>query len=418
VTSSTRLVIEEEVLRVLNARDPTVAAFDVPLTTDGTGTTTTLKQKALGAGSVQANRYDALRIQIAEAVGAGEAARVDDAGFDGIDTLTFSPALTTVPSGIDFYLYGEGLSPYQVQAAVNYGLRTTEHPALWLPSIIDDADFAANDVTQWAAVGTPFTRVFDTTAANVLLGERALHIVADGASEGAHSNVAEVHEREHLWVSVFLYVNAGSAIVQLYDETNAAVIRAVTIDEPGFTEIRFNDTAPDGCEQVRVRFLSVAASDDFYISPHVTVQPFTARPYTAPTWLAGRRKVAEVFAIPQGYVSEDADSYVALSRRWEARGQVQWIETPRDLNLLRIIARPDDRGPLAFLAYRPFAELATPTATTNCDLDYAAWRALARYFETKGDSEQRHWLRKARLRGEALSYNLQNKRIEERLTLV
>ncbi len=405
--STTRLVIEQDVVRVFAPDDEAVSRLDVPLTTTDTAANTAgVRDTALGRGTSNANQYDARDIKVVELVGSGpavgEITRVDDAGFDNIDLATVSPTFTAaLESGADYIMYPRGLAPEIPVNAINDVLRNTEGPHIWIPSIIDDADFGEADLTNWAAVGTPSTRAFVSTAGtdepNVYFGERALHIIADAASEGATSNSAEVHENETLRVWTVVRCNVGSCIVQLYNVTASAVIGdPVTVDEQALTTVYFTETVPDDCEQIAIRYLSVASADDFYVSPFVTVQPTGGRTYPAPSWLTTETQIIEAFYVPPGFTSEDADSYVTGSKPMISTRRPTVVQSVRDLTPLYIQLGSHIRsGPLALLVKRGFSELSSETTTTNADRDYVAKKAVANILKARGEGAWRMWASQA-----------------------
>ncbi len=404
--TTTRLVIEQDIIRVFAPDDEAVSRLDVPqVTTSTAADAVTIVDTALGRGTSNANQYDARDIKVVEGSlgpAVGEISRVDDAGFDNTSTLTISPALSAaLQGGADYILYPRGLAPEIVVNAVNDVLRNTEGPHIWMPSIIDDADFGENDATNWAAVGTPSTRAFVSTAGtdepNVYFGERALHIIADAASEGATSNSAEVHENETLRVWTVVRCNVGSCIVQLYNVTASEVIGdPVTVDEQALTTVYFTEAVPDDCEQISIRYLSVASADDFYVSPFVTVQPTSGRTYPAPSWLTTETQIMEAFYVPPGFSSEDADSYVTGSKPMISARRPALVQSARDLTPLYLQLGSHERsGPLALLLKRAFSELASETTTTNADRDYVAKKAVANILKARGEAAWRMWASQA-----------------------
>src|SRR5438132_7265964 len=140
--------------------------------------------------------------------GYGFVTGIDNGGFAAGGVVTVSPnfpdtnAVTGGPYAAgSFLMYPKGLLPDYVITKLNAVLRNTDHTHLWFPSLVDDSDMSSNDLTNWAAVGAPGTRAFDTTAANILFGERALHL-SGNADTGATTNSFDVNFQEQLMVWV------------------------------------------------------------------------------------------------------------------------------------------------------------------------------------------------------------------------
>ena len=411
----TRLVVKQDCLRVLNKRDAALKVLPVPLVSTSGGSTTTLVDTKLGRGTTQNGKYDARAIEI---TGVGEHAGVDDEGFDGTSTLTFSPALASVGDATTYLLYPPGVSGDMLDQVADEILRQTDAPYVYFPSLVNDSAIeTAALATDWPDVVAPGGTATElvATSANVLFGQQSIHGVADAAGQGWNSQTFDVHETETLMVSVFVRAAVGSVIVQLYNETAAEVVKAVTIDEPAWTEIRFQETVPDNCEQMRIRVISAAASDDFYMAAPVIVQVTgDMRPYDAPSWFVSEEIVRYAFYMPQGRVSEDADSYVALSRQWRSAQAPRptFINEARGVNPFRILLRAVWSRPVGIVLSRGFDAFTDNTTTTTCDRDYLVAAIIARFYRDWDEvADFRRWARRRRARELALGYNLQEVRI-------
>jgi hypothetical protein len=166
----TRLAMKQDVLRVLNKRDEALKALPVPLVTTSVGSTTTLIDTKLGRGTTNANKYDARHIEITAAgTNAGEHAAIDDGGFNGTSTATFSPALTSVGNAATYLMYPHGVSGDSLNEVADEILRQTDAPYVYFPSLVNDSAIetsAANLATNWpdvVAPGTTATELVVTT---------------------------------------------------------------------------------------------------------------------------------------------------------------------------------------------------------------------------------------------------------------
>lgn len=436
---STRVSIEQRLIRLFARHDDALAQFPVPLSTTSGGSTTTLVDSKLGRGSTDANLFDGRDIKIIEKVGSGpevgEISRIDNAGFASPATITVSPALTqTVEMSTDYLAYPRGLSPHVTVQAINDVLRNTYTWELYIPSMVPDSIFDSDVLkieNNWADVGSPTTTDWVVTAAHILLGTRAINVISDAADEGVTSAEFFVSETDQLLVSVVARVNVGSVKVILRDVSNSADVSPspITTEEFQFTETRFVVPVPNDMERGTLRFLSAAASDDFYISSPVVVQSMGGRAYPAPSWLTDpASQVKRAFYLPAGYASEAANSYMALSERAWTAPMPNFILNSRDVTPVHVQFKADSAGPLALLCQRPFAELTSDstassatlanTGVTAADEDYVTYAAAARIYEQNGEhGEAAGWKNKAANIARSKSYGksdfqvLQNPRV-------
>ncbi len=416
----------QDVLAIFAHTDPALVGLPIPLVAGTIGSTTTISDPALSRGTTQATRYDGRQGEIVESAHAdlNKVWAVDNGGLSG-STLTFSPAISASSgSSIDLLLYALGLSPDSVRRALNDVIRNTDVPHIWTPSMLDDADFEANDLTQWAALGTPSTREFVTTAAQILLGERALHLIADAADEGAQSNTFRVTESEVLLVSVNMRVDVANYDIELIKLTGGkATVRVDSLEEEDYTELRYTQVVPDGIEEMYLQFVSQASSDACFISPPVAIQSLWERAYVAPSWLTEpERQVERAVYLPQGYASPDvSQTYAALSRQYDSWQMPDFIRADRFINRNHVQFKGTALGPIALICHRTFATLSADTDTTNLNRQYLAHQAavnLTRY-ATAGDWRAIHVQsgRTARQVAAFKGYGAQKAMVQEKLVL-
>lgn len=392
--------------------------FSMPRTTTSLGSTTTLKDTGLDLGTVSATEYNRHLVEIVETVASGpadgEIAAVTDGGYDGTDTLTLSPALTAaIQSGTDYILFPPDLTPAVLLQAANKVLRGTEGPHLYWPSLVTDADFDANDTTNWDAVSVPATREFVTTASRVLFGDRALHIISDSVGDGATSESVPVTENETLLLSVNLAVLSGTVTVQLYNVTASAAIEEVTVNEEAWQEVRFQDVVPADCENVSVRFIAATASSEWYVSGPVVLQSTYERTYVMPSWFERETQFMESLEQPQGYGSAGVNfSSVSYSRAWQAGPEIKFLRSVRGANpfMAQFAAR---NRPVALEAMRPFAEFSANTSTTNCNREYLMWMILASVARARRVDDWREYKRTGLGIGRKFRYGVEQSTLRE-----
>lgn len=384
ISTQTRRNIKLDIVKHFARGDEALQGLPIPLvTTANAAGTTTLDDSKLSRGTTDANAFDGRMVEIIETVTSsptiGSVAGVDDAGFDGTDTLTLSPAYDATPqSGTDYLIYPLGQGPDQYHEMISEVLRQTEAPHLFIPSLVVDNDFEVGDITtNWTTQGSPTTSERITTAASVFLGDAVLHFIADAASEGTASDAIDVTERENLTLSTFVRANVGSVQVILYNNTAAENIFAVTIDEQAWTEVRFTKAVPDNCEQVSVRYLSAANLDDFYVSAFVTLQTQNARPYDLPSWFTHEGMFEGANYLPQGWASEEANSYIALSRVDGNVGiEPEFLRSDQAVHPMKVHLRAHINQPIWFKVRRGFADLTTDAALTHADRDYVVQKVI------------------------------------------
>ena len=382
ISTNTRRNIKLDIVKHFARGDEALQGLPIPLVTTATSAgVTTLDDSKLSRGTADANAYDGRMVEIIETVTSsptiGSVAGVDDAGFDSTDTLTLSPAYDATPqSGTDYLIYPLGQGPDQYHEMISEVLRQTEAPHLFIPSLVVNGDLEASG-SNFTNVGTPSTIETIVTAGDVFLGDRALHIIADAASEGTTSDAIDVTERENLTLSTFVRANVGSVQVVLFNNTTPGNIEAITIDERAWTEVRFTRPVPDDCEQVSVRYLSIANLDDFFISAFITLQSQNDRPYDLPSWFTHEGMFEGANYLPQGWASEDADSYIALSRVDGNVGiEPEFLRSDQAVHPMKMHLRAHINQPIWFKVRRPFADLTTDAGLTHADRDYVVQKVI------------------------------------------
>ena len=418
--ATTRVNLEADIVRILSKLDPDAAQVDIPGTTTSAGDTTSIIDTALGRGTIRTGRFAGRMIKMTSGSASGDVAAVTDAGLASGGDVTVNPALSASSgSGSTYIMFPLGLTSDTVTDALSRVLRATEGPHLWAPSLINDSDLDAADLTQWAAVATPSTREFVTTAATNIFGERTLHLIADAAAEGATSNTLNVDADEQLLVAVHMQVNVGTGNVILRRVTaTAADLRTVSVTGEAFAEVRFTETPTSGTEQVALRFLSSDASDDFYVSPHIIMQSDRRRTYLAPSWLISESQILDLLRLPAGSPAKDDDSFIPLGSVMRAQMGLGVLRSDRDLNPLRLEFRNYSGDPLYLRVMRPFADITSDSSTTPCDREYLTHKAISLILRDRGDGEWRRWARSAARRAHTLGYDGRDLRSEQPMTMV
>ena len=423
-TAVSRIQIEQDIVELLSALDAETQLLPIPLSATATAAdTTSIRSTTLDRGNPSTGRYDGMIVKIVDDTGAGpavgETSMVVSAGYDGTDKITVSPAFTAaVISGQQFLLYPPRWSPEQIVSAIRRCLRATRIPAIWAPSLVADPDLSldATLATHWTDVGAITTTEFVTAAANVLMGEKAIEVVA-GAAAGIRSASFPVHDVQSVLVSVPVAVSAGSMTVVLYRATTtAAALRSVTMDETAFTDARFVEPFTDGTEQAQLRFLAAEAASTFYISPHIIVQSINTHAYALPSWLVNPDDILGAAFSPSAQGAENTYNYIPLSDFMRNYPDVRILRSDRDVTPLRL--QFASRGyPLYLKVLRQAADLSTDSATTVIDRNWLTLKVAANLLRDRGMGEWRRVAGEAAQAGREAGYGVAPVSVEERLVL-
>lgn len=209
-----------------------------------------------------------------------------------------------------------------------------------LAGMIEDGDMEAANTTSWTSVGTPSAKAKDTTAANVWSGTQALHVANDAAGEGVKSVAFQGFKKLPYYCSVVVKCAAGTAKLQVYDETNSIEIASVTSGHPGWVHLWQKFRIPDTCESVTVRLIGVEDTADIYWNHAVFYYPDEYQ-HPAPSWLDEQFKFlklreARYDRIVDGSSQTYGNYHDANTRRW-----MDWAQPGQfSLDVLHTDAHP------------------------------------------------------------------------------
>ena len=454
---TTRLLIEQDIVRHLNKLDPTLANLPVPLLVTTAGPdTTTLIATTLGRGTRDANAYDGRQIKVmtkpdsGSGAAKGRIAGVLDGTFVSNDRVTLRPALdaalSITTSGQEVMLLARGLAPEDVLDALNAVVRETDVPQVGFPSLVRNAHFEEELVlgttlstallpNGWTAVGTPAGyAVFGQTRQSGFLAQKALFVDTDDVDEGVQTPSFAVHQGEQITVSLFIQagITAGNiCTVTLRDLTAGAAVKTVLVDEDrSLVEVRFTATVPSGCLAMAVRVTAAVASTSvfaaFTIHAPVIVQSLSGRLYESPPGLEREEQVAGQFVLPQGVaIGGETDQFVPFSgapqeasalpsyRSASAPAYSVTISTAAGPHQVVISAATE--GPIGIAYNAPGYQLTNVDPAqdfTFLDREWLVEAAVARLLRQRGDPSARDWTRRAASRALALGYSEQGIRFE------
>ena len=121
---------------------------------------------------------------------------------------------------------------------------------------------------------------------------------------------------------------------------------------------------------------AITSSLDFFISAYITLQSQNARPYNLPSWFTHEGMFEEAAYIPQGWASEDANSYIALSNVSRGAIEPHFMRSDQAVHPMKVQLPGYNGRPIAFMVRRPFADVTSDTALTHADRDYVVQRAI------------------------------------------
>lgn len=296
--------------------------------TASSGGAATFVITGMASSYADVNAYDGVIIYIiydataADGTPQGDYRTVNSGGYSTTGTWTVGSNWASVTDTGDIAVFLYGRDPDQMLEVINRVQRSVYMPRYLVLTSIPDGDLEAATTatvpitTYWSDVSAPATATAKvTTAGKVLLGTQALRFVSDAVGEGTKSNKVAVHETESVLVSVPVLCVSGSAKVGLM-EGDGTEIKAVTVDEVGYTEVRFTASIPDDCEEVYIQVISATAVSDIYIG-YVGMLPTNRDVIALPSQVVDAADLEEVVYLPAGLTSETSESYIALSRAFE-----------------------------------------------------------------------------------------------------
>jgi hypothetical protein len=383
MASNTRLVCQRELAK----RRYTGRHYPVAGTASG-GSTTTLVATRLKYNSADANALDRKFVYNEEQAETGQ---VNEGGWAGsTGTVTFSPTATTGFSNAELFQILDD-PPEVLQDAINRILDNLPRKVFFPLSIHivqnDCNDMEASTLatdyeiaTGAAALAIESTRVFS--------GAQSLKVTCDNANEyAALKSVINVHEGQSLYAAIMCSVTQGDdAAFRIWDTTGDAEIDSATSDEPAWTELVFQFSTPSGCEQIDARLEGIGADDVTYWDD-LQVWASGYHVYELPSWIVrtGQLDQGDVREFPQGTGGPSSDNDYRANERMSRPIPWGWENTDT-AGKFKIWAICGSARPFIY-ADRPYAQLASDTATTTVDLNHLMNWAV-RYLEAETAKER------------------------------
>ncbi len=378
-TTTLKTLIQDVAQKLWEGQDPIV------LTATG-GSVTTIAASSYAFTDAPTTKYSGVYVYVATTTDGlapqGEIRQVRSAGFVGsTGTWTVSPAFSAAVESGDIIIFLYGLHRSDYVQCLNRGV-TNCYVEAWLPlTLIADGDMESSGVASWSAVGTPTTRAKTATAANVLLGKRALSLASDATDEGATSVAVPVTAGEQLIFSAPISCPTGSVRAQLWDATNSAEIYGATVSQEAWTEVRFQAGVPATCKNVTIRFISKTASSTWYVG-WAGLLSQERDYYRVPSTMGETNFIEEVLALPQGYPSTVGDSYIIFSEeRLFPWPHGEPIKDYQGANSFTLSVATPSAYPLFVKFRRPETALSADSDTTSLPAEAVERTALHHLFK-------------------------------------
>lgn len=315
----------------------------------------------------------------------GEVRRVT--GFTAATgTLTVEPAFSNqVASGVTYEVY-RSLPPERYREVkgykdfVNDALARTYHHERALLTLISDGDMESSGTTSWTASSATLSKA--TAEANVYHGAQSLRVQNSAAGGYAASASFPVVPTRQYIVAAFVKVSAGTARLQVYDDTHGTVRDEKTTQERTWRVLAFSWQAASGQRSASIRLVGDEATADIYWDD-VYVQDLSARMLDLPAWITEEDQFHGVVELPWGSSTSAGADYAVDELPFRARVGDTLAINPRAARDTRVwLASPIPTAAFLYAeASRPFAELATYTDTTTADADQIVARACLFYWQ-------------------------------------
>ena len=364
-------------IRQALAEEAFLGTHPIRITTTGAGSTTSvvIADLAFSATGITANAYhDCWLYNTAASPTAPFSSRVDSQSGLAVasGTLTCHPAFGSSPGSGTEIIFTYDLHPDELHKAINRVLRNLMYFAYLPVTMVWDGNMEDPGVTHWPVIaGGTRTKISVGSAWGIIFGRQTLQVTGT-TNDGVSSDDVYVIGGEPLIVSVPVQVTAGSAVIQLYDQTNSAVIQSVTVSQIEPVTVQFYPNAPATCKIVRFRFLAGAVGTTFNIGP-VTLLSQNRRRYpldfsgVTTATVSGIERAADVrdvFWLPQGQGTTVTNAYYSFTEPF-ADSSFVIEEDVRSGAPVAIVLPAYPTYPYLMRVKRVFPELTVTAATIN-----------------------------------------------------
>jgi len=289
---------------------------------------------------------------------------------------TWVPSMTyaTKPGTTDtFSIFFAPVTHEMMRRNINKALRNRRYLTVVPLTLVDDGDMETSGTGSWTDTNATISKV--TTAGNVLRGSQSLRVLATSALGQAQSGTINVDpvDSQDYYLEAKLRAAVGTGRLIAYDVTNSADIETEDHTEMGFGRVGFTFTLPSTCEQLAVRLVSVANSDDAYWDDVILLRQ-GAREMPLPANVETESQVRYVFRSWGEQLDHDAE-ITRTYYHWDFLPNLSNANNQWSLKNLS----PVINGPIWVELALPFAEL---TAITDTTFMFDSWIYQAALVET------------------------------------
>lgn len=266
---------------------------------------------------------------------------------------------TTKPGATDtFDIFFAPLTHEFMRRHINTALRNHRYVTVVPLTLVDDGDMESSGTGSYTATDATISKA--TTAGNVLRGKQSLRVLATSALGQAQSGTINVDpvDGPQYYLEAKVRAAVGTARLIAYDVTNSADIETEDHTEMGFGRIGFFFTLPSTCEQLAVRLVSVASSDDGYWDDLILLR-MGAREMPLPAGVETESQVRYVWDGIANRREHDTEATHAYFH-WNFLPNLSNANNQWSLKNLQ----PAISGPIWVELALPFAELTAITDTT------------------------------------------------------
>ena len=312
-------------------------------------------------------------------------------------TVTVAPAFTAKIVTRSDLVFCPDVHPDEIQRAINRTLSSLRFISHLPVTLIPDGDMedtytlgSSASFTQWWAVSSPTTAAKSTTSYPFPFGRKYIDVVTGAViSRGVQSATVAIDPNETLNVAVMLQktptaTEVGDINVILYDVTNSAALKTVTVTGQQPVVVWFQQAPISTTEEVAIQVLASSASgSSFRVGPtHLWSQ--SRNRFSLDTSSVVRASdVKGLYELPLGPTTE-TDVYLVGE---PLRPLTREVERDDRANIINIVA-PYTNYPLFMQANQRWPALTYDSETTYADRDTVAQGAL--YYIEKSRS-RRHF---------------------------
>jgi len=310
--------------------------FTGTATSSGAVATTTDPELNKGGSSAPAERFRGAFLYIPSASGADQTHSVLTIAVNatsGVTTITTVGAYSSTHSSQVMYLLAR--HPSQIMALVNDARDDIKVECeIVLAHGPTDADMQATAATAWTASNATIAK--QTTATEVLSGQRSLSITATSAPGTATSDVVPAGKRETVTAYAILRADTGTGQLVIEDDSGND-IDSVAITQSHWLFAKKQVQLEDDDNGVASRLVADANNDQLDVQAAWVVKA-SENIFDLSSWIDSRFKIKAVSRVHYTQPGVDQDTWLARSYR---------VERLVEGSHYRFISRRSDANPHA-----------------------------------------------------------------------